>query len=338
LTSTAADGNAPTTAPETDDEALSPEEQAVRPIVQLAQGGQFAKAIEAAEEAGKQDPKNRRLAQLLVELTQLLAREKLQAGDEAAGYAQFRASAGHARRMAKDFVPLAADERQLLAMVMYNDACAAAKEAKPEDAVASLKEMVDLGFSALSQVDEDKDFDGIREVEAYKEWRAGAEKQVGENLKKQAQEELAAHKPFAFDFTLADPAGKSHKLADLKGKIVLVDVWGTWCPPCRMEIPHLIAVHKKYAEQGVEVVGLNYEGGSAEEDGAKITEFVKEHGVTYPCLIGDEPTKDQIPDFEGFPTMLFIDRKGQVRLKHVGYTPQAGLEAVIESLLAEGKE
>jgi thioredoxin-related protein len=55
-------------------------------------------------------------------------------------------------------------------------------------------------------------------------------------------------------------------------------------------------------------------------------------------LIGDEPTKDQIPDFEGFPTMLFIDRKGQVRLKHVGYTPQAGLEAVIEALLAEGKE
>ena len=159
-----------------------------------------------------------------------------------------------------------------------------------------------------------------------------------ENLKKHALEDLAAHQSFDFDFTLADPEGKSHKLADLKGKIVLVDVWGTWCPPCRMEIPHLVAVHKKYGEQGVEVVGLNYEGGTVEEDGQKITEFVKANGVTYPCLIGDEPTKEQIPNFEGFPTMLFIDRAGKVRLKHVGYTPQAGLEAVIEALLSEDKK
>lgn len=333
-TSTAAGGSVPTIAPETDDEALSPEERAK----QLLERGEFEKAIEAVEEAAKQDPKNRRLQYILVAYTHGLGQKKLLTANAAAWRQQCHVSAGHARRMAKEFAPLSADEREWLQVVMVDDARAFASEAKPEDAVTSLKEAVELGYSTLWSVDEDDSFKSIRKAEAYKTWRKWAEQQIAENLKKQALEELAAHKSFAFDYTLADPAGKPHKLSDLKGKIVLVDFSGTWHRPCQMNIPHLIALHKKYSEHGVEVVGLNYEIGSAEEAGARITNFVKEHGVTYPCLLGDEPTKDQIPDFEGFPTMLFIDRKGQVRLKHAGYTPQAVLEAVIETLLSEGKE
>jgi len=307
-------------------------------VMQLVQGRKFGKALEAAQAAQELDPKNRQLVLVIIQLNQLLAAEQIEAGKDAAASSYLIDSAKAARRLVAEFAPLEEEEQQMLAQVIYNEAGMLAKDKQTEAAIKSLSEVLGYGFENLAELDADKDFDSIREEEAFKEWRASAGEKIAEHMKKKTIEELAANKPFDFDFTLNDPAGKAHKLADLKGKIVLVDVWGTWCPPCRKEIPHLIAVHKKYQEQGVEVVGLNYEGGTPDEDGAKVTEFVKENGVTYPCLLGDDATKDQIPDFQGFPTMLFIDRAGKVRLKHVGYTPQAGLEAVIEALLAEKVE
>ena len=105
-------------------------------------------------------------------------------------------------------------------------------------------------------------------------------------------------------------------------------------PPLVAEIPHFIKLKESYGDQGLEVVGLAYEQVDDEEEAlAGVKEFTEENKVNYPCAIGDDATQEKVPDFQGYPTTLFIDREGVVRLQLVGFQPHAKLELVVEHLL-----
>ncbi len=151
------------------------------------------------------------------------------------------------------------------------------------------------------------------------------------------REEIASGESFPFEFSLTtyDDA-QTVSLEDQKGKVVIVDFWGTWCGPCKMEIPHFIKLQDKYPDE-LAIVGINYEDGTAEQVKQQIAKFVQDMGINYPCVIGDDETRARVPDFEGYPTTLFIDRTGKVRLKVVGLNPYEKLEAIVDVLLAEGK-
>lgn len=118
-----------------------------------------------------------------------------------------------------------------------------------------------------------------------------------------------------------------------------MDIWGTWCPPCRAEIPHFVELKKKYGDKGLEIVGLNYEGNGIPDDEARrtIKEFAAEHNINYTLALGDETTREKVPNFEGYPTTLFIDRQGKVRAKIVGFDPSGvgQMEELIVTLLDE---
>ena len=89
-------------------------------------------------------------------------------------------------------------------------------------------------------------------------------------------------------------------------------------------------------DKGFQIIGLNYERGGSDEANLKLaTDYAAKEGINYPCLMGDEATRDQVPDFQGFPTTLFIDKAGKVRMKAVGLHEYAFLEAVVNELLAE---
>jgi thiol-disulfide isomerase/thioredoxin len=142
--------------------------------------------------------------------------------------------------------------------------------------------------------------------------------------------------PFEFDFDLEDVNGQRLSKKDFAGKVLIVDIWGTWCPPCRMEIPHFVALNKQYGGQGLQVVGLNQEQISDKDAAANVVrQFCKAEGVDYPCALITQRVKRQITDFEGFPTTLFLDRTGNVRLKAVGLHDLSFLRAVVETLLKE---
>lgn len=148
----------------------------------------------------------------------------------------------------------------------------------------------------------------------------------------QIKGEMAKTRSFPFDFSLPTTSGQVVSLKDFKGKVVIVDFWGTWCPPCRAEIPHFIELHEEYQEEGLEIVGLNYERGEAKP---LIDAYVAKAKIPYPCLIGDSKTQRMVPNLRGFPTTLFLDRNGTVRHRLVGLQKKSRLESIVRYLLQE---
>ncbi|HVP38689.1 MAG TPA: TlpA disulfide reductase family protein [Candidatus Saccharimonadales bacterium] len=139
-----------------------------------------------------------------------------------------------------------------------------------------------------------------------------------------------AEKPWpAPDFALATVGGGTVRLADLKGKVVLVDFWATWCPPCRKEIPHLVTLYQKYKDQGLEVVGL----ADDPRDHAQVAPFVARQKIPYTVAFSAENTADSFGGVVGYPTVFVINRTGQVVQKFIGYADEGNLEAAVKRQL-----
>jgi len=302
-----------------------------------AQSGDFNGAYASLKSAENLDKTNRGTLIRLVQLGQDLALLSPAAQNEAKSSALFLESAQFGRQLMA-MGSLTTQEKEILGTTIYNEGCIFAKSGKTDEAVKSIGEAIELGFHDLKLLREDADLVSIRGLDSFQSFQARIEEKQLEELAKEKSnvlEMLANHKPFDFDFELPDLDEKITRLADLKGKVVIVDIWGTWCPPCRMEIPHFVDLHNKYHDQGLEIIGINYENRDTSEAVALIKKFITENNMPYTCVIGDDDTRKKIPDFQAFPTTLFIDRMGKVRLKEVGYKPLNVLEAIVSTLLDE---
>ena len=258
-------------------------------------------------------------------------------GNREKGLEAFRAALEQAQSVAVDpLQPLPDGAEEMLSMVYYNGACAQSLDGKPEDAKATLQKAIEMGFSDLNNLRNDADLAAVRALPGFDQQLVTWEALIAERLVKQAQEVLASGESFPFDFALTDFGGQAINLTGFQGKVLIVDIWGTWCPPCRAEIPSFVKLQTEYGPQGLQIVGLNYEQG-VDEAAAKelVTKFIQENGMNYPCAMGTEAIQQQVPNFEGFPTTLFIDRAGKVRAKTVGLHEYAFLEAIVKILLAE---
>jgi peroxiredoxin len=108
------------------------------------------------------------------------------------------------------------------------------------------------------------------------------------------------------DFTLNDLQGKSWHFRDLQGKVVLVNFWATWCPPCRKEMPDLQALYDKYKDQGLVILAIS------DEDSAKVVPFIADRKITYPILL--DPGRKVNDEFvvQGIPKSFVYDREGKM--------------------------
>jgi len=133
------------------------------------------------------------------------------------------------------------------------------------------------------------------------------------------------------EFVLPDLDGNDVSLADYKGKVVVLDLWATWCPPCRQEIPFLVSLYEEYKDQGLVVVCVGLDQGGA----SVIAPFVEQNEVTYPILVGDQSIS-QSYNVSGIPMTLMIDRDGRVASKDVGFAPtmEGQMRARVEELLS----
>jgi thiol-disulfide isomerase/thioredoxin len=118
-------------------------------------------------------------------------------------------------------------------------------------------------------------------------------------------------------------------LKKLEGKVVVVNFWATWCPPCKSEIPGFLEVYKQYKAKGLEIVGI-----SLDETGWKVVKpFVEAYKITYPVVVGDANLARAYGGIEGIPASFVIDRKGNIVTQHVGYLDKASLENLVKGLL-----
>lgn len=138
------------------------------------------------------------------------------------------------------------------------------------------------------------------------------------------------------DFTLTDQYGVTHSLADYRGKIIFLNFWATWCPPCRAEMPDIQALYEKYSQDensDVVILGVAFPNQGDEKDAEGIAKFLEDNGYTYPVLM-DEGATLQLPYYiTAFPTTFIINPDGNV----LGYIPGSMTRDIMESVLDQAR-
>ncbi len=118
------------------------------------------------------------------------------------------------------------------------------------------------------------------------------------------------------DFTLKSLAGPNLRLSELRGEVVMLNFWATWCGPCRQEMPLLEKLHQRYAKLGFKLLGVN-----VDEDPDAVPNFLKEHPITFPVLLDKGFKTASLYEVVAMPSTVLIDRSGKVRYIHKGYKP-----------------
>lgn len=127
------------------------------------------------------------------------------------------------------------------------------------------------------------------------------------------------------DFTLTDLEGRSWTLSELRGKVVLVNFWATWCPPCRKEMPDLDALAKRFASQGLIVLSIT------DENIAKVTSYILGHGVDYPILIDTDRKASEAFHIEGIPQSFVFNREGKLVAQSIDMRTQNQFQQMLSA-------
>ncbi|MBI3479370.1 MAG: TlpA family protein disulfide reductase [Nitrosomonadales bacterium] len=129
----------------------------------------------------------------------------------------------------------------------------------------------------------------------------------------------------AKEFTLEDIQGKTHHLADYRGKWVLVNFWATWCPPCLDEIPELVGLHQAHRDKDLSVIGIAMDSGSRKN----VADFVASHRMNYPIVLGSRKVAAQIGEVDALPVSYLYNPQGELVSYQAGEVTRASVEAYI---------
>ena len=190
----------------------------------------------------------------------------------------------------------------------------------------------DTGDSTESQtensVTEDTEAEGSSTEGSAPGSQSSDEEQASDDQEKRA----------AYEFELTDQYGETHSLSDYKGKVIFLNFWGTWCPPCRAEMPDIQKLYEEYAVQGedaeVVILGAAAPGMGQEGSEEEIAQFMKENGYTYPVLMDTDWEMFTWYGITSFPTTFMIDKDGNI----FGYVPGQMTEEIMRSIIEQTLE
>jgi thiol-disulfide isomerase/thioredoxin len=131
-----------------------------------------------------------------------------------------------------------------------------------------------------------------------------------------------------FDFVLKDQNNLPVKLAEYKGKVVIVNFWATWCGPCKMEIPDMVKLYSQYKDKGLVIVGI-----SVDDSAEQLQAFMREYKMNYPVVQMRQEVEDAWGPFYGYPTSFIVGRDGSICTKHIGPATHDQFESEIKALL-----
>ena len=150
------------------------------------------------------------------------------------------------------------------------------------------------------------------------------------DAREQAEASDLVSKP-APDFSLKDATGTTVKLSDLKGKVVLLNFWATWCGPCKVEIPWFISFQQQYKDQNFAVLGVAFD-----DDGwDAVKPYIAEHKINYRIMVGNDALDKAYGGIESLPTTFIIGRDGRIVSRHVGLISKSTYQEEIARLLKE---
>ena len=225
--------------------------------------------------------------------------------------------------------------KTLAPVIFYNEACALSQANQVEASLKSLSLAVEYGWSDLGQMMRDSDLEPIRQNAGFAAITEIARESQRKAMSTKVNALFASTKSFPFDFDLMDSEGQPISKQDFAGKLLMVNIWGTWCPPCRKEIPDLVAAYDKYRSRGFEIVGINTENKKGDAAVELIRKSQQQLGINYRCALTDDKTLKQIPKMDGVPTSIFFNRQGRVQAMIVGMVNEIQLELIIERLLKD---
>lgn len=127
------------------------------------------------------------------------------------------------------------------------------------------------------------------------------------------------------NFALHDTRDRTYELQGLKGKVVLLNFWATWCAPCRLEMPLLEAISQELVEEDFLVLGINLQ-----ESVAQVQEFVDEMGLTFPVLLDSDGTVSGLYRIIGYPSTIIIDKAGKIQTIHIGILLESQLREYLQ--------
>ena len=145
----------------------------------------------------------------------------------------------------------------------------------------------------------------------------------------------ATAKTANLNFTLKDMDGKDLRLADYKGKVILIDFWATWCGPCKYEIPGFVELQDQYGKQGLQVIGV-----SVDDTADKLPPFVKEFKMNYPVLLGlgRDDVQEAYGPIWGIPVNVLISRDGRICSRHTGLPPAEAASVSLQQAVKDAFE
>jgi len=141
-------------------------------------------------------------------------------------------------------------------------------------------------------------------------------------------------RPMAAGFSLTDLDGTTHRLADYRGKVVVLNFWDTWCGPCRQEIPTFIAMQQEMEAKGLQLLGVAL----GQEGVEKVRDYTSRSGINYPVLLlgGNNDLLTSYGGIRSIPATFIIDREGRLAAEHIGYLSRGAFEQMVRPVLAEG--
>ena len=132
----------------------------------------------------------------------------------------------------------------------------------------------------------------------------------------------------AADFTLQDMNGKNVRLSDYRGKVVLLEFWATWCPPCRASIPGIERISKAYKDKGLVVLAVSLDEGGWDS----VKSFISNNGMTYTVLKGNDEVSASY-QVRTIPMLLIVDKEGRISKRYLGFGNEDDLEKDIDTIL-----
>lgn len=147
-----------------------------------------------------------------------------------------------------------------------------------------------------------------------------------------ATSDAAAESRPAPDFTLKSASGENIKLSELRGQVVMINFWASWCGPCRQEMPLLDELHARYSPMGFTLLGVN-----VEKDSSKARALLKDLPVEFPILFDQKNQVSKDYDVVAMPSTVLVDRDGNIRYIHRGYKPgdENAYQDMIRSVIVE---